>query len=985
MGADWTDPEAMIQRAEAGDPFPTSSAVPSAEEMIQHAERSGPTEPPKPQGPRQLSNEEKQDLLVDRNTGGPGQLQAGFSLQHGSENRRRWLEKNVGAENSDWRMDAKGEAILINKGNGRETALLPARFSFPAFLGGEGPRTLGAGLGGAAGALGGPGGAVAGGTLGGTGGEFLKRALTNPPQSPEGWNSLVLQVAKDVGPEELMAEVFGLGVGRVLARGTAPLGRMRRLSDQQQEIYAAARRAIERTGLRVERRKLSPMRMLSHDRPATPADILDVASLSGSKSFARLYAIAEKVPGSGGVIEKELLQQGAQSTQLRVLAEGPPVYSSRVGHDAVRILDAQFQQDVRYLQQVQQGAERMVGDRVAARGIPSGRAKPIHIGEAAEIQRMGYAARYKVFDDQYNAMFNRAEGLPGGNEEVVHTLGWKMAHRKIMKDIPVDETTGKPNLLAMPEGVRTALESFSNVGENVTIRQARRMRAKINEMIRSPQMEHGFREGDLKQLSGSITRSLRRVESEFMTKANVTVGRGETAQALKGANEYYSKNIDGFLDRDVIDLGLGSARRDRQLFSDHVRAGRTDAVERIRNFFGEDSPEWQAGVAGTWNRMLDESLDMGRAPDLVDGPALLQRWKGLGSEMQQQLFGRDAAQIGYELRALDASQHIAKYDLDVFRGWRDPVVTRLQNARILGAQAADSWRNEVLTPFLNGGLGPETFVGKTNASQFTRFLMTKGAPEEAEAVLARLRRSGPQGDRAIEDIRKQVIQDLLHNSEKGTVGDIVRAAGTDLADVVDKPFPIGSRVGRPMRQDVRFKPLPLRGERIQHLMETRYGGTAVESMTRLKSVLGEEQLQLMKDLALVSAAAQQQVQAAKAAGGLVAGTILNRLWRGGVVRFSQDAIRYRFMAALLQTPGTRRWLAGEFVLPRTTTGVRTAVFSGSILGAIRREFEDEPETFDEIARSMGLTPKQARQQLPLEQSFKVSPARMAPGPARRMR
>jgi hypothetical protein len=789
---------------------------------------------------------------------------------------------------------------------------------------------IAAALGGAAGAAtGGAPGAIVGATAAETAVETGKNFLVRDEPSTSPGTDLAWMSARSLF-ENTIGEVLGGVAGRLrspLGRGAAEPARV--------ELRAAAEGLISRTGLTVG------------SRHAEPENLLDIGTLTGSRSFERLQALIEKMPGTN--LYRDKIAQDAAMVDLRRSVSGAPADAAATGEEAVRILQEQFNADMKVLDTADRVTEDLTGTRITAAGqgprLGPVVFTPVFAKDAAELSRTGYRARRNAFRIKENELGGRVQNAPGGQDKIVSTEPLvKLADELLGKGIqrqgkPVasglvdasgrpimTEGEGSPINAFIPAEVRSDLKALVEAEPKTTITAMRMFRQHVYSALENPEALGGFGQAQLKQLGAAATQALHGAEADARKAGNAAL-----ADAMQELRIHHASNVDKFSERGVIDLSRQpldpSEKPPASLFVNPAKAGDTDILGRYKSFFGEDSVEWSANVSSVWNEMLSDARDP--LSGQVDAKALAQSMKNLRTNGSAGvLFGEaQSREIEGALDSLSTQQRII--DPRKLQGSSDPLVVRIRGEQAAARRATLAYRNAIIEPFMEGELSAEVFTLKSQRDQFVRFLSTKGTEAEARTVMRRLEAAGTRGMEALSDIRAQVTQDLLTGAaRKGELHELERGTGGQI-----------------------IEGMPITAQRLKHAMDTAYGESPLQSNRRLHEILGDEGYQNLRDMITVETGRSERSRTGSAMGGLASGSAWLDLVKG--LQGASDIVKYQFVSRLLTFKGTKRWLSGRYAKQATMTGHGAAIFAGQLASHLVRGFTGREQEI--VKRAIGIS------------------------------
>jgi hypothetical protein len=446
----------------------------------------------------------------------------------------------------------------------------------------------------------------------------------------------------------------------------------------------------------------------------------------------------------------------------------------------------------------------------------------------------------------------------------------------------------------------------------MTVDQAKRARRIVNDAIVDGEAIPGMSTRDLRRISSEITNSIEDAADN---------ASGDLAENLKIANAHYRENIPKFLDQDIAPLFRDFTKKgfveDEEIIRKIANSNNAGMISRFKELVGEESFE---GVRRSiWNDMLDSSQNI-LIKGGIDSNKLAASLSKMSPAVRKEIFGDKAEDIVRVTRLLAAKNQVIQ--LDDISDLRGGIPQALRSAAQAERKAAAEFNSKIIKPFLKGE------IDDVNPEGFIRHTMTKGTPEQINAVMKKLRPETQQ------KIREGLIESIFEKSTRQATPDDVIAGFLGEGDQV---------VG---------------GSAMFDILRTGFGESSTPK--KLLNVLGKETLRDLKDFAIV-ASARERKTGVGAAGGLMAGFAVSSLARGQLSALPM-LVQYKVMAWVLTNKlvikalKTRKLpLTFEPTLgPKAKSGTVTAI---NVLNSLRRDIGDD-NTFAQALDALGIDPPQ---------------------------
>ena len=869
---------------------------------------------------------------VDIFRGAPVGIRAGLSLREFSpERQREFLEKEFGATNvrntpagfvvrlqgQEILVDEKGLTLrdfadLIDEGTVAVGAIA-AVLAFPGLLAG-GILSLGAVAAIAA---------VAGQTAGGV--KDVAVAISDGGLRPGELNQIVEDRGFNAGVDFVLDFTTGgvarLG-GKIVSTARGPFARA-----GDPTVQAAVKEAGERTGI-----------------------LMTGADITGASTLARGEAIARKVPGAARPFEE--LDELAAARGREIVDEvapnapAPDVVGQRVS-DVISAKETGVRETIESLKADAEAKalekiggigrnihpekvdlsvggggirEAVVRERDLARRTDSGNFEPIvnHPEAQEPIVKVGNLVRRSLElrrEFPTETVTVEKEILPAGPRGV-SKVGLKRAL--------VEKTTKQQPSQAflLPEAKRF-LTGLSKL-DDMTLQQAIRARTVVNGFISGGQALSEVGDGILKQVSKELTKAIEKATSKIKDP--------QLKADLLEANRFHKEEVLKFnepgLNKMFRQAGQGGFLEDADIITKFFLQNNLEELKRIGAVVGFASPEFRAGRKAAFDHMLVQSQDL-LNDKLMDPKRFFSQLNKLDAEGRAILFGSPQKANAVIKAARQLAVRHGKVDLSVLKGDRGEIARMLRRAGQLETQAKSDFENRVIKPLLKGELDASAL----RPEDFTRHLLDTGSLAQIEKVFELI---GPRSALAT-DIRKSVVMEILQRSR--------RIDEETLAVFLGK----GEVFGRDLRK----------------VLTEGLGDQGVTGK-KLRFILGDDTYDILLDVGIVQEAKGVKRDAAKAAGGLIAGSILSSIAQGGISALPA-IIKYRIVGTLLTFAPTRKWLGSIKRTAQARNLTRAAIITApQWTRAITSEFSEEPELMNFILNEFATIGKEGGATSPFE-------------------
>ena len=862
---------------------------------------------------------------VDIETGGPAGVRAGLSLTP-PERKRAFLVQSFGEGN--FRDTPAGVVVKINDpdtGDPREILLDERGLTFRDFAdaAGSAPEIAGA-IGGTVAAIVLFPELVAGGVfslltlavIAGVSGQ-LGGATTDVIQALKTGGidmELIGSIAKRRGINaaiDTTLDFLTAGTFRLVKGGAqVALGPFaRRLADQpQKEIGEAA----ERLGV-----ELTP------------------GQATGSPTVLQAEAVGAKIPGAREVFERlDKRQKGQLRGVQEELTAGVPT-SAETGEAISRELTGQRAQREAGVEELR----REAGQRILAdidRLSKTLATRSLSTSESGELtrrtlmrERTRFRAKQTLLEDHAQSLMDE---LPEAARAFATPANTKAISRKLLDEFPKTKTTekiptglldaaGRPIIREvekarpipefLPKDVKGFLQAHNKLPNQITVNELRKVRQVVNRAIQQGEALPGLSTGMLKRLSSGLTADIKTAAANAPTP--------EIKKAILDELRHFRIESAKFRNRAVArafrEEGQPGFTESQEILPGLILKNKFEDAARVILTIGPNSIAAKAARRSTFDEILQASKNTLFGEGAIDPKLLARQLDKLRPQTKLVLFGsKEAADEADTLvRALAARFNII--DLSVIQGasGSEAILPLLRRAAQQELELRRDFDNDIIKPILRG----EIDTSAMNPEDFVRFALRTGSQQDLDRLFKLLPKE------QAEAFRKRTVIHLLERSARRS-GD----PAEKITSVIDERPPVGDKLLEVITKD--------------------FGQDTKESLSRLRSVLGDDTLQIIKDLGTVQAARARGQSAAKAAGGLVGGSIIANFLSLEIRNVSR-LVKFRIVATILRLKAVRLWLTRGVKLPSRTGRSQTfQLVLPQITEAVTNELGDESEAAQEI-------------------------------------
>lgn len=648
---------------------------------------------------------------------------------------------------------------------------------------------------------------------------------------------------------------------------------------------------------------------------------------SGNLTLQRLEGLLAKHPGSDHPLAREMEREvnSIRAAQQRITTGGPPM--NQVGEDMLNHLNRQdriMQEALEsgasveqaFIRASEKGVTAKLNNRIAEISDAM-HSRPVALDEAGELGRLELQAEYGRFKSMQKSLEDVLEstikleapdgfnvGLPQTKSAIASLkkrlppkefAETKTPQRTSMRDavtgkkevIPAEvEIKQKPNLAALPPGVKSIIDMVGELPAQIDISQVRYLRSTLNRIIDDETLFPGVDVGTTRLLLKAIGSDMRAAIKNAPTP--------NIAKAMEKAFSHFSENVDKFATdpvrvalKDVTDRGFKFAGAD--ILPNKILQGKTGEV---REFLAALPREARRRVLPVTRRaVFDEMLNKARVKvfqkDYVDSEVLAKQLRDLDKTgVSRVIFNEtERKQLDETINTLALQQN---KDID-FSGIKSipsdkRIVDIIKQARDRQKSIDDQFSTKSMADMATSGTPnwtPDEFVmqaTKLPRGQFNTLFNRFGKEQQDEFRKSLL---VYMFDKAA---RKSAVDEKIVSSLSGDI-----PVGKGLIDV----------------------------------MRTTFGKTADVSMGRLKGILGEEMFHDIMDIAVVQSAREARDKAVGQVGNMAAGQSLANMLKEGTLT---KIMRFRVAGAMFKSKAIRNWIKRDNKL-EDPTARRRAFFA----------------------------------------------------------
>ena len=674
---------------------------------------------------------------------------------------------------------------------------------------------------------------------------------------------------------DTVLDVATAGTGRFLSRsGQVAIGPFARKIGQspQKEILEAA-----------ERQDVTP----------------SIGTITGSPTIQRAEGFAEKIPGSAGPMrararkETQDLEaaQDRLSTGTRSAAEVGEDISVEVTQRKAELQEA-IDLDLQEAARVTELRMSQLSAKYTTRGLS--------MNEAGELSRRGLERARRQFKNGQKLRAQRTtdliEKLPeekrafASSREVKRTaisLRNQFPKQKVISEklLGIDDfgnvivkTSKEEKLIGefFPEQIKKFVAGAGKLPDNITVQELRNVRNVVAQTINDVQAFPGVGVGGLKKLEVSLTTAIRRGADRAPTpqiKASIIeeldhfkngIGKFQTKAVARALR---TENLPGFVEGEDVLPTL-------------ILRNKTEDARRVIKVLGENSIPTRAAKRAVFDKLLLDSQESFLREGTINIKTLAKQYNKLNSEAKDLLLGATRKEFE-ELLQLGAAR-IGLVDVAVITAspGNNDILSLLRTATGNELNLRADFERAVFRPILKGELD----AAKMNPEEFVRFAVRNKA-QISDKDLSDLMRKLPE--ELQDQVRKRVVVDILDQSaSRGKLPDLL------IEQVSKQTTGVGTDVLDIMKNEIGLK--------------------------RLRNILGDEIFTVLVDIGTLQSARQIKRDAAQAAGGLAAGTII-RSMANLKIGTAFEIAKFRIIAAMLSARPIRAWLKSQARLKTRTS------------------------------------------------------------------
>lgn len=648
---------------------------------------------------------------------------------------------------------------------------------------------------------------------------------------------------------------------------------------------------------------------------------LTAAQRTGSSTLGRTESIAEKMPFSS---ETFLKRANEQETALRALQnklKGNQKDLDTASGDAVDEINAQYantQKEISILnKEIDEGYDdflKNIGDGLNKHG------DKLNNETASIVLKSGYRRKRADFRENNKKNYSTFDESKYVDEKIVEVGGLKLGVKQLLKDYPeeivekrtinelgetVIEEVNQPASIFLPKESRAILESIENL-DNMTVTQARNARKIIHDLRSQDVPIPGVSDLQLVRMSKQI--------DEALDDAVRNLPDSEVSESLKFANEYYKDNVQQFLNKDAYAIFRTETAPNyvdnASLFKNIIERNDVQTWKRLIKVL--DPNAIKVLKRSVFNELIESSQQKNFRAGILDVDKFYSNLKGMSKNLRKEIFGDSHDDLVRVVKLMDASQDLKHIDMSRIAGMEGSLVDRLRRVAHLEKKAAKEYETKVIKPFLRGDIG-ETSI---DPEEFVINLINKGSSKQMLTVIDSL------SDKTQTKVRQKVIELILNKSARNATAD----------DVISGTIQVGDTMID-----------------AGQLSKTLSSGLGEKSINKFTNLIGEKNMQLLRDLGVVRASQQRK---GSAAGGLLSGMLVSGLLTRMQFANLIPLMQYKAISVLLSNQAVAKGLAKlrlRSVKDKTTKLTRlTAVEIGMLADDIIEAFPDEQERYQVV-------------------------------------
>ena len=731
----------------------------------------------------------------------------------------------------------------------------------------------------------------------------------------------LMQIASQRGKGALLETATGgaiggglLGLGKLTKRGLSPI------TPAAQGAQEAVENIAQQTGIRIP---------------------LSYGIETGRPNIQRAEIIGAKTPTGGGFFRRQeaATEQSMRDVQRYLFGEGPLPTSESVGIAAVaRLRNIARDLDEQVISQRSALADRATAKIASAIESQTGIAKQVEkdvagraVQDSVKIMRQQHrdvaGELYAGIEDLKLPTRRIQSELDAIQKELVKSTKTETVASPILDPISgkaiTSTTTAKEVITELtPEGVGKFLRGAAKLDPEMPLSELRALRTTLNDAIGQPDVFAGVPDRILKKLSNSIT--------EAIDEGAEALGKSPVAERLAQANAFY-KEINRFQVQGIEEILADPTMRKLGPFAIVNQALRDpDQYFRMRELLTKDIPLPTGGVGvqaqpNTWKMFqramlteMEERATLTGTGNLMNAQTFINDLNKLEPAVLRDLLGSRAPEIISSLKTMStiSGKVNAKEMVELLskESFDAGAVKRLADAEV----ARDAFYDKnIVKKFLKGDL--ETTA--INPGEFVeRYLdLVKDKTE-----LARVMSVMGDDPNLVRQIQRKTIQKIFHDAARNPSADeITRRLGTDPTVMVD-PRKMLATIGN------------------------------TETAEKLRTVLGSDTFNLLRDYLKVSAAVGAKHDSAQAVGGLIGGSLMSSIMTLDLKALPAH-LKYAVLGQLLTSPTIRGALKAGKSLD-SGTAIRGAVVSGAFIQGMMEDLGEGSAIagMEMLAETLGL-------------------------------
>lgn len=595
---------------------------------------------------------------------------------------------------------------------------------------------------------------------------------------------------------------------------------------------------------------------------------LDPATLTGSEFVQRMEAMLLNLPGSAPMKQMVSDQKDAQMRMFKMLTgDVDEITDEQIGKLVIPVIEKKINDVGEYVEVVREKVVQSGLSNLDEFYKKSTASNPFVRSSYKRVVGDSVIAEAKLqrdlFKKQSGQLYDAAANGANAAGNIFDMTAYKSVVQKNFSEIMKTEG-GDPALEVLSPKLREFLSKANDYPDKVSFNEIKSLRVAADAEIAEGVAMRNVNDTRLIELSKVL-----------QTTIEEAGGNKAVQQQLKAANLFYKKHNDKFrsnlfnsMFKDVEKGGLGG-----EALIDSLVTGKSANYLELKNLLGERFSVVRSAA-------LDGIMQRFRSGDTVDAAGFLKFLKdpkAFNKEVRDDLLGSNSSRLMSELELLNKVKDPRASVDDLESLIKSGSVSRAKVEKLISARkhADKTYERKFLRPFLEGraeAFNPQDFVN--------HFLFTGGL-SDVKDIVTRLKR----------DLNPQVHSDLKRK-------------------VVFQYFQMASKGVSP--EDLTNKGMLVDPVKMRKLLS---GGSGIKDADKkLKAVLEPDEYQFFHKILEMNEvlAKTQHAAAAKVAGGLATGSIMNQFMVQGPLKVLPQTAKYWIYSSLLSNRPVRKWMQNNF-------------------------------------------------------------------------